>query len=169
MKKINDKAVFSATLKGVTKAMTTVRADVQACFVFAFAQYEQHGNLTFLNRIRSAASTSKALPCKAVEEYACRYANVSYANKKFTSKNTKDRTVGKLDSKWFDSINVEESTKAPKQTDIIKMLKSLSKQIDKKAEANLLVNTESEVESAEAMITELVSRLKGMGFATSAK
>lgn len=169
MSKINNAKAFSATINGVKKSMTTVRNDVQSLFVYAFAQYEAHGNTTFLNRIRAAAVTSKALPAAAIEEYACKYANVTYAAKKFTSKNGKNRTVGTLDSKWFDNINKDGEAPAPKPTDIIKLIKGLEKTIGKKAEGNLLTDNEKQVNAATEMLESMVSKLGAMGFTTTAK
>ena len=169
MAKINSNKVFASTLKGVTGSMTKVRTDVQACLVYAFDQYATHGNTTFMNRVRAAASTSKALPCKAIEDYVQAYANVTYKDKKFTSKNSKDRQVKALDSKWFDTINIDEAPSTPKQTDILKMVKSLSKQIDKKAENNLLTDNDKQVAAAEEMLAAMVSKLEALGFTTAAK
>ena len=167
MAAIKTNAVFASTLKDIKTNTTKMRNDVQACLVYAFAQYKNHGNTTFLNRIRATASTAKAIPCEAIEDYVQHYANVTYKDKKFTSKNTKDRRVKSLDSKWFDSINVDETPVAPKPTDILKMVMGTLKQVQNKHEKELLNDNEKMYELAEVMLAQFISAMEDRGFEVS--
>lgn len=166
--KINTKQDFSDTRKGIVSASKTINTDVQAMFVFAFAQYANHGRTTYLTSLRKMAITCKSIPALEVEKYTERYANVKWDGKAFKSQ-AKTKDVSPLTTKWFDGINKSADAPEPKKTDILKMVKALAKQIDKKSENNLLNDNAKQVEKAEEMLATLVSSLEALGFNTTAK
>ena len=165
MKAIKNKQEFAAIRKTTVASATVIRNNVQAMLVFGFAQYEAHGNISFLTSVRKLAITAKAIPVKSIVDYVERYANIRAVDGGvFKSQNNKDRGVKTLDSKWFDSINKVDGDTAPKSTDILKIVQSALKQIDKKSDAGTLNDNDKQVELAESMLKTLISSMEARGF-----
>ena len=163
---IKDKAQFAAVRSSTSKNATVIRNNVQDMLVFGFKQYLDHGNISFLTSVRKLATSSRLIPAIEVVTYVERYANVTWnqAANAFKSKNNKDRGVKVLETKWFDNINKEKDAPVSKPTDILKMVKSLAKQVAKKGENNLLNDDDKHVEMADALLTQFISSLEARGF-----
>ena len=173
MKNIKSANEYKTVRKSFKDSMKVSNAQMQAMIVWGLSQYEEHGQATVLTNCRKDAITCKSVPCATIEEYVQAHANVTWSKNKrgawaFVSKNNKDRQVKAVTgTKWFDGINVEETDTPAKNTDILKMVQSVLKQVGTKQEKGVLNDTDAQCEVAESMLKALVASMEGRGFSVT--
>lgn len=156
MKAIQNQAGFEKSLKSVVTRTNNIRTDIQALLVFAFAQFSQHGNAGFLERVLITIKPLKTVRTATMESFVFHYANVEWVGKGKDKrlKKTKGEALrcdfnGEL---WYEHDN--EGVDAP-ALKVLARYNSLVQALDKAAKGECSYASDEDAEFASILTAAL--------------